>query len=57
MDKRKVCNLVPCCGQDGYRAQVPQHHSYRYISHTTSIFNTGIQNKDILVRSVTAGKE
>ena len=23
--KRKVRSLVPCCGQDGYRAQVPQH--------------------------------
>ncbi len=24
--------LVPCCGQDGYRAQVPQHpiDSYNY---------------------------
>ncbi len=25
MDKRKVRSLDPCCGQDGYRAQVPQH--------------------------------
>ena len=25
MDKRKVRGLVPCCGQDGYRAQVLQH--------------------------------
>ncbi len=25
MDKRKVCSLVPCCGQDGNRAQVLQH--------------------------------
>ncbi len=25
MDKRKVRSLVPCCGQDGNRAQVPQH--------------------------------
>ncbi len=25
MDKRKVRSLVPCCGQDGKRAQVPQH--------------------------------
>ncbi len=25
MDKRKVRGLVPCCVQDGYRAQVPQH--------------------------------
>ncbi len=24
MDKRKVRGLVPCCGQDGYRAQVSQ---------------------------------
>ena len=24
MDKRKVRGLVPCCGQDGYRAQIPQ---------------------------------
>ena len=25
MDKHKVRGLVPCGGQDGYRAQVPQH--------------------------------
>ena len=25
MDKRKVRSLVPCCGQDGNRAQVSQH--------------------------------
>ncbi len=25
MDKRKVRSLVPCCGQDGIQAQVPQH--------------------------------
>ncbi len=25
MDQRKVRGLVPCCGQDGYRVQVPQH--------------------------------
>ncbi len=25
MDQRKVSSLVPCCGQDGNRAQVPQH--------------------------------
>ena len=25
MDKRKVRSLVPCCGQDGNRALVPQH--------------------------------
>ena len=25
MDQRKVRGLVPCCGKDGYRAQVPQH--------------------------------
>ncbi len=24
MDQRKVCGLVPSCGQDGYRAQAPQ---------------------------------
>ncbi len=32
----KMRGLVPCCGQDGYRAQVPQHpiDSYRYIAHT-----------------------
>ena len=24
MDKRKVLGLGPCCGQDGYRAQVLQ---------------------------------
>ncbi len=24
MDKGKVQGLVPCCGQDGYRAQVSQ---------------------------------
>ncbi len=29
-----VCGLVPCCGQDGYQAEVLQHpiHSCRYIS-------------------------
>ena len=25
LDKHKVRGLVPCCGQDCYRAQVPQH--------------------------------
>ncbi len=32
LEKRKVRGLVPCCGQDGYRAQVPQHpiELYRY---------------------------
>ena len=25
LDKRKVRGLVPCYGQDGYRAQVQQH--------------------------------
>ncbi len=25
MDQRKVRCLVPCCGQDDYQAQVPQH--------------------------------
>ncbi len=24
MDKRKVRGHIPCCGQDGYRAQEPQ---------------------------------
>ncbi len=35
LDTRKVRGLVPCCGQDSYRVQVPQHpiDSYRYISH------------------------
>ncbi len=30
MDQRKVRGLIPCCGQDGYRAQVPRRpiHSY-----------------------------
>ncbi len=34
LDKCKVGGLVPCCGQDGYRAQVLQHpiDSYRFIS-------------------------
>ena len=34
IDKRKVRSLVPYCGQDGDRAQVPQHpiDSYIYIS-------------------------
>ena len=32
LDKRKVRSLLPYCGQDGYRAQVPQQptDSYRY---------------------------
>ena len=32
LDKQKVRGLVPCCGQDGYRAQVPQLpiDSYKY---------------------------
>ncbi len=33
-DKRFIYSLVPCCGHDGYRAQVLQHppiDSYRYI--------------------------
>ncbi len=25
LDKRQVRCLVPCCGQNGYRSQVPQH--------------------------------
>ena len=25
MDKRKVRGLVPCCGEEGFRAQIPQH--------------------------------
>ena len=25
LDKQKVRGLVPCCGQDGYLAQVSQH--------------------------------
>ncbi len=31
LDKRKVRCLVLCCGQDGYRTQIPQHSidSYR----------------------------
>ncbi len=34
LEKHKVRGLDPCCGQDGYRAQVSQHpiNSYRYIS-------------------------
>ncbi len=34
LDKRKVRSMVLCCGEDVYRAQVPQHpiDSYRYIS-------------------------
>ncbi len=33
MDKRNVPGLVICCGQDGYRAQVPQRplDSYSFI--------------------------
>ncbi len=30
--------LVPCCGPDGYRAQVPQHYkslNNRYLHHST----------------------
>ena len=31
---RKVLGPVPCCGQDDYRVQLPQHpiDTYRYIS-------------------------
>ncbi len=33
LDKLKVRGLVPCCGQDDYRAQIPHHpiDSYRLI--------------------------
>ena len=36
----RCVGLVPCCGQDDYLAQVPQHpiDSYRYISHTNTYF-------------------
>ncbi len=30
IDKCKVRGLVPCHGQDGYRAQVPQRPIYSY---------------------------
>ncbi len=30
MDQGKVRGLVPCCGQDGYRAQVLQHPKDTY---------------------------
>ena len=35
LDKRKVCGLVPCCGQDGYQAQLLHKliDTYKYISH------------------------
>ncbi len=36
LDKRKVRDLVPFCGQNGYRAQVPQQPIYSY-THLTSI--------------------
>ncbi len=35
IDKREVHGLVPCCGQDGYRAQVPLHPIDSY-THLTS---------------------
>ena len=38
MDKRKVRSLVPCCGQDGYRAQVlhtPKIHTDTYHPYIT----------------------
>ena len=28
LDKRKVRGLVPCCGQDGHGAQIPQINTY-----------------------------
>ena len=31
MDQRKVRGLIPCCGQNGYRAQVPQHPLDTYL--------------------------
>ena len=38
LDKCRVRGLVPCCSQDGYRAQVPQHsidlYRYKQISST-----------------------
>ena len=36
MDKREVRGLVPCCGQDGYRDQVPQHpkDSYTHLTYS-----------------------
>ena len=43
LDKSKVRGLVPCCGQDGYRAQVPQQpiDSFRciYTYHDDSAFS------------------
>ena len=43
LDKRKVRGLVPCCGQDGYRAQVPQHTDTYHISiHLTKLKTTMI---------------
>ena len=45
-DRSKVRGLVPCCGQDGYQAQVPQHpiDSYRYISHNPKLVNMSSPN-------------
>ena len=37
MDKRKVRGLVPCCGQDGYRAQIFQLPIYSN-THLTSFY-------------------
>ena len=39
MDKRKVRGLVPFCGQDGYRAQVPQLplDSYKDLTSTLAL--------------------
>ncbi len=32
----RCVGLVPCCGQDGYRAQVPQHRINTYLLHINS---------------------
>ena len=44
MDKHKVRGLVPCGGQDGYRAQVPQH-TYNGLFQIVDIFNIKQQIK------------
>ena len=55
LDKHKLRGLVTCCGQDGYRSQVPQHPivSYRYISHHLlfflSYFRTSFLHKNIKI--------
>ncbi len=43
LNKRNVRGLVPCCGQDGYRAQVPQHpiDIFRYIHISYKNITTG----------------